>query len=106
MGGPPDIDYRYTGEDDEDFDDSDDDQPQITKEAIEMWDTFRQFFVSADGSLKLDFSNNLRKDLSLYQASVNEFTLNFNESKVLDQHDVLLPEEVSNLESRLTSMKG
>jgi len=37
-----------------------------TPKKIEMWDNYRSFYFSNKGEIKLDFSDHIKKDLSLY----------------------------------------
>lgn len=70
-----------------------------------MWDNYRSFFFSTEGTLKVDFSDHRKKALSLFQAKIVDFDLNFPELKVFRASDEIRGEEVANLHERIHVMK-
>lgn len=96
MLGPPDTDYTYSGEQDEEFDD------EPVKELVkqEMWESYRLFYFSNEGQFKMDFTDHLRSKLSLLQAKVTDFDLKFTELRVF-KGDKEIKGEEENLNERI-----
>ena len=68
------------GADDEDF--GDDEVSPKKREKVDSWDNYRSFYFSSKGDLKFDFSEHLKKDLSLLQAKVVDFNLDVTELRI------------------------
>jgi len=59
-----------------------------------MWDTHRSFYFSADGSVKLDFQEHLKKKISLFQAKIVDIDLNVSELSLFSRETRIEGNEV------------
>ena len=70
-----------------------------------MWDNFRTFYLSADGTAQFDFSQHFTKKLSLWQADIKELNLETKELKVYSRGEPLEGQAVSEVNSILQSFR-